>query len=177
MPHRANGSYVSNADALTAWTPAARDALLATAATYHALLRAEDLAVQVQRQTGIATDQPAALWVPKLLERVAADVERREEPPLAALCVIDADDDDAAQNRLLCYRAYATDLPADGGVPARAPRAAVTVRREPRTRNATTPRVREKPTSQLREVTCTSCFMIVAARETCSSCGAPLPVG
>ncbi|WP_395638555.1 hypothetical protein [Pseudolysinimonas sp.] len=175
MPHRANGSYVSNADALTAWTPAAREALLTTAATYHALLSADDLAAHVQEESGIATDQAPGFWIRKLLERVAAEAQRREEPPLAALCVLDTDDDDAAMERLLCYRAYATDLPADGGVPARAPRTTVTVRREPRAR-AAAPRIREAAIPALREVTCTNCFMIVAVRETCSSCGAPLNV-
>ena len=173
MPHRANGSYVSNADALTAWTPAAREALLATATTYHALITADDLATQVQQDSGIATDQPPGFWVRKLLDRVAAEVQRREEPPLASLCVLDSDDDDAAMERLLCYRAYATDLPADGGVPARAPRTTLTVRREPRAR-AAAPRVREAAIPALREVTCTNCFMIVAVRERCSSCGEPL---
>ena len=175
MPHRANGSYVSNADALTAWTPPAREALLATATTYHALLTADDLATEVQQESGIATDQAPGFWIRKLLERVAIEAQRREEPPLAALCVLDTDDDDAAMDRLLCYRAYATDLPADGGVPARAPRTALTVRREPRPRAAPA-RVREPVVAALREVTCTNCFMIVAVRETCSSCGAPLNV-
>ena len=173
MPHRANGSYVSNADALTAWTPAARDALLQTAATYHALLTADELAAQVQEESGIATDQAPGFWIRKLLDRVAIEQQRRDEPPLAALCVLDSDDDDAAMERLLCYRAYAADVPADGGVPARAPRTVLTVRREPRPR-AAAPRVREAAAPALREVTCTSCFMIVAVRETCSSCGAPL---
>jgi len=176
MPHRANGSYVSNADALTAWTPIARDALRVTAETYHALLSADDLATQVQQFSGVATDQPAGFWIRKLLERVAIEAQRREEPPLAALCVLDSDDDDAAMERLLCYRAYASDLPADGGVPLRAPRTTLTVRREPRAR-AAAPRVREAAIPALREVTCPNCFMIVAVRETCSSCGAPLQVG
>jgi hypothetical protein len=175
MPHRANGSYVSNADALTAWTPIAHDALRVTAETYHALLPADDLAAQVQEFSGVATDQPAGFWIRKLLERVALEAQRRDEPPLAALCVLDSDDDEAAMERLLCYRAYATDLPADGGVPARAPRTTLTVRREPRAR-AAAPRVREPAVAALREVTCTNCFMIVAVRETCSSCGAPLNV-
>lgn len=175
MPHRANGSYVSNADALTAWTPIARDALLVTAQTYHALLPADELAAQVQEFSGVATDQPSGFWIRKLLERVAVEAQRRDEPPLAALCVLDSDDDDAAMARLLCYRAYAADLPADGGVPARAPRTTLTVRREPRAR-AAAPRVREPAVAALREVTCTNCFMIVAVRETCSSCGAPLNV-
>lgn len=170
MPHRANGSYVSNADALTAWTPAARAALLETARRYHALLDPEALAARVQTDTGIATDQAAGEWVGRLLDRVAAEAVRRDEPPLAALCVIGADSDEAAAARLRCYRAYADDLPADGGMPARVARPAP-LRREPRPRVA--PVRQSAPV--LREVTCTSCWMIVPARETCTSCGAALP--
>lgn len=171
MPHRANGSYVSNADALTFWTPVAKTMLLETARRYHALLAPETLAAQVQAETGIATDQPAGEWIGKLLDRVAADTVRREEPPLAALCVIDADTAEAAEGRLRCYRAYADDVPADGGVPARVVRPAP-LRRTPKPR--TPPAVRTS-TPALREVTCTSCWMIVPARETCTSCGAALP--
>lgn len=170
MPHRANGSYVSNADALTAWTPVAREALLETAHRYHALLAPDALAARVQADTGIATDQVVGDWIGKLLDRVAADAVRRDEPPLASLCVIQADTDEAADARLRCYRAYADDVPADGGVPARVARPAP-LRRESKPR--ATPAVRPS-TPTLREVTCTSCWMIVPARETCQSCGAPL---
>jgi hypothetical protein len=175
MPHRANGSYVSNADALTAWTPIARDALLATAHRYHAVLSGDDLAAAVQQGSGIIHDQPASTWIGKLLDRVATEAQRRDEPPLAALCVPDADDERKAQQRLLCYRAYADDLPADGGV-ARRVVSRVTrpvARREIRPRTTTT-RTREAPTPRLRETTCPHCFLIVPAGPVCSSCGGAL---
>lgn len=171
MPHRANGSYVSNADALTAWTPIARDALLATARIYRAVLGDDELAAAVQQRSGIRHDQPANVWIGKLLDRIAIETQRHGEPPLAALCVGDSDDERAAERRLLCYRAYADDLPADGGVAE--VRRRIAVRREPRRRSVTTPRVWAAAPS-LREVTCPSCWMIVAARPTCSSCGAVL---
>jgi hypothetical protein len=172
MPHRPNGQYVSNADALTAWTPAAREVLLETARTYHAVVAPEVLAARVQESTGISTDQEPTAWIGRLRERVAADAQRRDEPPLAALCPLGSDDDAAAEDRLRCYREYALDLPADGGVPARV--RVAPVRRETRARSSA-PRPRPSAEPRLREVTCTSCFMIVAVRETCSSCGAPLP--
>lgn len=176
MPHRANGSYVSNSDALTTWTPIARTALLQVAHTYRAVLTDEQLAAQVQQQSGIMHDQPATAWIGKLLDRVTVEAQRQGDPPLAALCLGDTDDPVKAERRLECYRAYADDLPADGGV-AEVHRRVVArptaTRRDPRQR-ASTPRPRATPTPSLREVTCPSCWMIVAARPTCSSCGASL---
>jgi hypothetical protein len=177
MPHRANGSYVSNSDALTTWTPIAHDALVATAHTYHAVLTDDQLAAAVQQQSGIVHDQPAIAWIDKLLDRVTAEARRRGEPPLAALCLGDTDDRVKAERRLECYRAYADDLPADGGSPEvhrRVVARPAATRREPRQRATATPRARATPTPSLREVTCPSCWMIVAARATCSSCGASL---
>lgn len=173
MPHRPNGSYVSNSDALTAWTPLAHTALLETARSYRAILTDEQLATTVQQQSGIIHDQPPHAWIDKLLDRVAAEARRRDEPPLAALCVGDTDDAVKAQRRLECYRAYADDVPGDGGTP-EVHRRATPLRREPRPRAAAAPRIRATATPSLREVTCPSCWMIVAARPTCSSCGAAL---
>jgi hypothetical protein len=170
MPHRPNGTYVSNSDALTAWTPLARDILLTTAQSYHAVITDEQLAAEVQQRSGILHDQPAGLWIDKLLDRVTAETRRREEPPLAALCIGGSDDRVKADRRLQCYRAYATDLPADGGIPDIQQRLVAA----PRPRTAAAPRIRPAATPSLREVTCPSCWMIVAARPTCSSCGAAL---
>jgi hypothetical protein len=143
MPHRANRSYVSNADAYTAWAPFAREILLATAASERGVITYSDLASAVQEQSGISTDQPAAEWVGKLLARVDTDAAKRGEESLAAHCV--------------------------------QPRTPVT-RRVSAPRSRATPAVRRASTeSTRREVTCHSCFLIVAAGATCSSCGAPLP--
>lgn len=174
MPHRANGSYVSNSDALTAWTPIAHERLLSTARSYHAVITDEELAAAVQAESGILHDQPAHAWIGKLLEKVGSEIRRRDEPPLASLCLGDSDDGLKAERRLLCYRAYADDVPADGGVAEVHRRVTATPRRETRARATATPRIRMTATPSLREVTCTSCWMIVAARPTCSSCGAPL---
>ena len=173
MPHRPNGQYVSNADALTAWTPIAREVLREVAQSYHAIISAGELSARVQERTGIVTDQEPAAWIGKLRDRVSAETLRHGEPPLAALCPVDADDDASAEDRLLCYREYALDLPVDGGVAARI--RTMPLRRESRARTMT-PRVRPQAEPGLREVTCTNCFMIVAVRETCSSCGAPLAI-
>jgi len=87
MPHRANRTYVSNADAYTAWTPFAREILLTTAASEPGIITYSALAAAVQEQSGITTDQPAAEWIGKLLERVDADAAKRGEDPLGSHCV------------------------------------------------------------------------------------------
>lgn len=176
MPHRPNGSYVSNSDALSAWTPLAHAALLETARSYRAVITDEHLAARVQRESGILHDQPAAAWIDRLLDRVAAEARRLDEPPLDALCVGGSDDSLKAQRRLECYRAYAADVPADGGIPEvhrRIARPAASGR-TPRPRVASTPRPRIATAPRLREVTCTNCFLIVPDGPTCTSCGAAL---
>jgi hypothetical protein len=86
MPHRANHTYVSNADAYTAWAPFAHDLLLATAASDAGAITYSDLATAVQEQSGISADQPAAEWVAKLLARVDAEAAKRGEGPLSRYC-------------------------------------------------------------------------------------------
>jgi hypothetical protein len=183
MPHRANGTYVSNSDALTVWTPIARERLLHTARSYHAVLTGEELAAAVQQESGILHDDPVSAWIGKLLDRVDLDTQRRDEPPLAALCVPGFDSDLAAEGRLRCYRAYADDLPADGGVARRVAVPSVqrptrSVSRASRSTLASRPRASSAPHAsdapRAQETTCTNCFLIVPLGPTCSSCGAPL---
>jgi hypothetical protein len=104
-----------------------------------------ELADLVQQQSGIRTKMLIGNWSGKLLERVAQRAADSGEPPLTSLCVHqdgtigegylpapksvssdpEADVDDlAAQHRLLCYRKYAEDLPADGGVATVTPKVA-----------------------------------------------------
>lgn len=193
MPHRPNGKYVSNADAIAEWTPLAREELIRTARSYRAVITYQELAAAVQERSQISTDQLMTHWIGRLLERVAVEAHRRGEPPLTSLCVHqdgtigdgylgtpealaeEGRDPEtlAADHRFRCYREYADDLPPDGGEPA-APVRVSAVRRSARTPSA--PRAAARPpVGQMREVTCTSCFMIVPARETCTSCGAALP--
>lgn len=176
MPHRANRTFVSNSDALTAWTPPALERLLEAAGRYHAVVSEEELATAVQVRSGISADQPTDTWIGKLLERVGRETERRGEPPLASLCIGPDDSPTRSSERLTCYRAYADDVPADGGEPAPVVRTALP-RRPTRTAAPRAERKPVAPANQLREVTCTSCWMIVAAEPgVCSSCGAPLHV-
>ena len=145
MPVDASGARVSQSDAIAVWSVVARDTLLKTARRYHSVVTYRELAVEVQEASGITTTQRLDYWIGSLLENVAAEAKRRGEPPLTALCVHqdgtigpgytkapksvasdpDADVDQlAAEHRLLCYREYAEDLPADGGVAALTPQVA-----------------------------------------------------
>lgn len=145
MPVDARGAKISQADAIAAWTVVARDVLLATARRYHSVITYKELAAEVQEASGITTTQRLDYWIGSLLENVAVEAKRRGEPPLTALCVHqdgtigpgytrapksvesdpDADVDQlAAEHRLLCYREYAEDLPAHGGVAVLTPQVA-----------------------------------------------------
>ncbi|MFC7430482.1 MULTISPECIES: hypothetical protein [unclassified Agrococcus] len=194
MPDLASGKYVSQSDALRQWAPAARIVLVETAHDYGAWITEEQLAERIQAATGITTRQPADEWMGAVLARVAADAASRGEPRLASLCVradlsvgdhagaapgegVQARERQAAEDRLECYRAFGAELPADGGRPQLTPRTsarpATRERRAPRERSAA--RATPAPNGGMREITCTSCFMVVPAAATCRECGAPLP--
>ena len=134
----ADGMRVRFADALAAWVPIAYDELLATANKYNAYVTYLELSEHVQELSGIRTRMLLTNWIGKLLEQVAIRAKANGEPPLTSSCVhqdgtigpgyarapksvVDTPGEDieyyAAQHRLLCYRKYAADLPADGGRP------------------------------------------------------------
>lgn len=144
MPDRANGEYVSNADALVLWSPAAREVLLETSREGGRITE-QQLAARVQDATGVRTRQPASEWIGRVLERVASDADSRGEPQLTSLCV----------------RQQQTEAPkrraaSSGSKPAsRAP-------------------ARPAPQPALREVTCQACWMLVPVASHCRSCGEPL---
>lgn len=152
--HRvSDGSRVSQAEALAAWVPVARAALIQTAGRYNNFLTYNQLATSVQEVSGVSAGRVLLTnWIGKLLERVAIESTQRGEPPLTSLCVrqdgtigdgyarapksvVDRPGEDiekyAAEHRLLCYRRYAVDLPANGGTPSLTP--AVAQRRSRRT--------------------------------------------
>lgn len=135
----ADGTKVEFADAMTTWIPVARDELIATARRYHAVITYPELSQRVQHVSGITTRALVTNWVGKLLEEVARRAKEDGDPPLTSLCVLkdgvmspgyarapksttDEPGEDlevyAAKHRLLCYRTFAEDLPANGGKPA-----------------------------------------------------------
>jgi hypothetical protein len=134
----ADESRVEFADALAAWIPLAHDELIDTARKYHAVTTYLELSERVQESSGVRTRTLLTNWIGKLLEAVALCAKADGEPPLTALCVrqdgtigpgyarapksvVDEPGADieyyAAEHRLLCYRKFAEDLPADGGRP------------------------------------------------------------
>lgn len=195
MPDLANGKYVSQSDAIRMWWPAAREVLLGTAREYGAWITHDDLSARIQAATGITTKQAAEEWIGVVLSRVAVDAETRGEPRLTSLCVradlsigedyagaaigetVQSREQQAAEDRLACYRFHGAELPEDGGRPQLTPRtvaARPTRERKPARERTAAPSRRATPSAGMREVTCTSCFMVVPAAAECRECGAPL---
>jgi hypothetical protein len=136
-----DGSRVAFAEAMATWIPLAYDELIATAGRYHAVVTYLELSEHVQEVSGVRTRTLLTNWIGKLLEEVARRAKEEGLPPLTSLCVHQngtigpgyarapkataepGDDIElyAAHHRLLCYQAYATDLPDDGGEPALTP--------------------------------------------------------
>jgi hypothetical protein len=178
VPIDAQGAKVSQADAIAAWSVVARDVLLATAHRYHSVITYKELAAEVQEASGITTTQRLDYWIGGLLENVAMEATRRGEPPLTALCVhqdgtigpgyarapksVETDphtdvDQLAAEHRLLCYREYAGDLPADGGVAALTPQVAAR-------------KARKRKTEPVARPVCPIHFEELSATGRCGSC-------
>ncbi len=170
---------------LKAWVPAGYRLLQETAATYDQVVTAGDLAAAVQTRSG-RSGSGRATWIGQLLELVAMQAERSGDAPLAALCVhsdgtagdryrsalaaagVVAGDDielRAAEDRLACYRRYATDLPADGGRPRVATRQA-RVRPAGGPNRAAASRAPERPAPAV----CPTCFMQLPATGVCDTC-------
>jgi hypothetical protein len=174
-----------------AWAAAARETLMEAARRYRATVTAKELALEVQRRTGIRTKQQMHYWLGEVLGRAALESVRREEPLLVSLCV---DDDGrvgegyavavraaygerpedpnrhAAHEQLECYRFFdAVGLPADGG--SVAPPKVVAA---PKARKAATPRqpAATRPTkpADLPQTICPTCYMALPRSGVCDNC-------
>ena len=142
MVHDADGKTISHADARELWASAAYDKLKLVASRYNEVISYKQLALHVQDEIGIRTNQLITNWIGMMLENVAQRAADAEEPPLTSLCVYadgtigpgyerapkfaprstTADIEIlAAEHRLLCYQRYAIDLPEDGGAPTLTP--------------------------------------------------------
>lgn len=173
-----DGSRVSFSDALATWIPLAYAELIDTARHYRAVITYLELSERVQDVSGIRTRMLLTNWIGKLLEEVARLAKQRAEPPLTSLCVHqdgtigpgyarapkstrDEPGEDiefyAAGHRLLCYREYASDLPADGG------RAALT-------KAETQRRARKRTQSPAPRPVCSHCFTELPATGQCAYC-------
>ena len=174
----ADTSRVAFADAMAGWILLAYDELIATARKYHAVITYLELSERVQDISGVRTRTLLTNWIGKLLEEVARLSKANDEPPLTSLCVhqdgtigpgyarapkatVDDPGEDiemyAAEHRLLCYRKYADDLPADGGVPAL-------------TRAEYQRRARKAAQEPVRRPRCPTCFTELPASGQCDYC-------
>lgn len=174
---------VSLADAVAEWADAALDVLVDTASTYGAVIYYQDLADRVQDRTGVRTSMLLMNWIGGVLEAVLHTAVAQGRPPLTALVVRSTDggvgdgyDQSllhnrgrvvaspeerarlAAEDRLTCYRVYASDVPSDA-------RPQLTAQLERRRRRAH-PKV-ERPTP----ATCPTCFVQLPLSGRCDSCG------
>ncbi|MHA6784658.1 hypothetical protein ACVGOW_27220 [Pseudonocardia saturnea] len=175
----ADGAKVEFSDAMATWVPLAHDELIATARAYHTVITYPELGRRVQDSSGIGTRTLLTNWIGKLLDEVARRAETTGEPPLASLCVrkdgtigpgyaraSEATTDEpredielfAAHHRLLCYRKYAEDLPADGG------KAALTSSEHAR-------RAKKAAQNPVPRPKCPGCFTELPTAGHCDYCG------
>jgi hypothetical protein len=164
-----------------AWAEAARAELLEVAGQYQGIVTSKDLALAVQRRSGIRTSQRAHYWIGDILGRVAADCDTRGEPLLSALCVnaegsvgdiyaatvlsirgetLEDPDVHAAQERLKLHQWFeAEGLPAEGGNAELTPRLAAS-------------RARARKVRQQERVapTCPTCYTELPATGPCNYC-------
>jgi hypothetical protein len=187
-----DGSTVAVSQAHIVWTRAAYPALVDVASRYHAVITYAELAEAVQQASGVRTSVNQRHWIGKVLALVVREAHRRGDPPLTALVVHAADgmvgtgyqdvlavagqppildemdrELHAAAARLACYRHFGADLPADGGIPALAPRLKTTVTRKAAAATAAAP---PRPPA-----ICPTCFLELPATRVCDSCGEKAP--
>lgn len=167
------------------WTPAALDVLRETARRYGAVITTTDLADEVLKRTRVESPTSRRTWLSDFLEITALAAARAGDPPLTSLAVqrdgtvgdvygravlattgdvVKDVEQRAAEDRLLCYRALADDLPADGGTPrpARPKRAAS---------SSTTPRPSRAKVVETKPVkVCPTCFTALPATGRCDYC-------
>ncbi|MEV6995622.1 hypothetical protein AB0N87_41945 [Streptomyces sp. NPDC093228] len=123
------------------WAQEAYQRLAEVARTYHAVITYKELATKIQHDSQIHTSVLLHNWIGRVLGVVVREAHRRGDPPLTALVVHTEDgmvgegyrealttagqvpveeplerEHHAASARLDCYRRFAADLPADGGV-------------------------------------------------------------
>jgi hypothetical protein len=174
----ADGSAVPLDEAKSVWADAARPVLLSTAERYQGYITYNELAGAVQESSGVRTRSQVRTWIAGVLRLVADDCHRRGEPALTALAVHQDEtvgagyeyavglsgratptdlDQEAADDRLACYRSFAKDLPEGGG------RSALTPKLHAARRRAA--RLVERPMP-----TCPKCFTQLPSSGQCEYC-------
>ena len=174
-------SEVGDPAAKAAWAEAARAELIEVAGQYQSVVTSKDLAVLVQRRSGVRTSQRAHYWIGDVLKRVATECSDRGEPLLSSLCVnaegsvgdvyaatvlairgetLEDPDVQAAQERLACHQWFeAENLPDEGGNAELTPRLA-----------AARARARKVRLQERVAPTCPKCFTELPATGSCNYC-------
>lgn len=163
------------------WTPLAYDLLQDTAGSYGGVVTYLELSDHVQSKSGQRTTMLLMNWIGPMLDLIAKQAHRAEDPPLASLCVradgtigdgylksivattggeVEDLQQRAAEDRLECYRKYASDLPADGGV------ATLTKQARAKKERVTRKPVVEKAQGDI----CPTCFMQKSLTGLCNTC-------
>lgn len=156
MAQRNDGTEVPHSEALKEWAAVAYEELKRVAGTYNKLISYAGLRTVLRQETGLTTGMLMQNWIGGVLEIAAQRAADANEPPLTSLCVrsdgtigdgylrapravAPSSTNDveqlAAEDRLLCYAAFATDMPANGGIPTLP--AEVTLQRRTRDGDAT----------------------------------------
>ena len=186
-PRYTKASVIGQDAARATWALAAREWLLMTARSYHAVVGYQELADFVQERSLVSTTQQMRSWIGDVLRRVAVDCAERGEPNLAALAVnakgsvgegyarmvaeaygelVTDPDEHAAHARLECYRRFGAELPPGGGEPAMTVAVA-----QARTRAAAKKPVTAKAKAEEKPpVLCPTCFTALPATGVCDYC-------
>ncbi|AQP48510.1 hypothetical protein BW730_14340 [Tessaracoccus aquimaris] len=166
--------------AMSAWAEATLPELERVASVYEGFITYTDLAERLQEVTGYRTRTVLSYWIGKVLDKVVIRTLTEDLPPLTALVVQKGDglvgdgyynrehppgsideteelNDVADADRLLCYRAYGADVPAD----ARPQRTALR-------KDKSAPRPRQPEMSRAR--VCPSCRLELPLSGQCDSC-------
>jgi hypothetical protein len=163
------------------WAAAARSELERVARSYGEVMSCSELAAAVQASTGITTRKRSHQWIGDVLGRVGADCHARGEPLLSALCVQkdgtigaaygkaltaiyggdppDDLDQQAAEERLSCYRHFEAAMPPDGGHAQLTPEVTARRRRAAKQAREDTPKA-----------TCPTCNIVLPAMGHCYYC-------
>ena len=178
-------TIVGQEHARATWALAARERLIETARTYHAVLTYKELSEFVQRRSLIRTNQLQQHWIGDVLGRVSTACAEKGEPLLSSLCVdahgrvsnryitaveqhrgelVGDPDEHAAKERLECYRHFGADLPEGGGVPAKTSQL-----KSPRARPSTKTAPKVVPVEKA-PVLCPVHFQVVPASGVCDLC-------
>lgn len=168
------------------WTPVALDVLRETASRYGAVITVSDLVDEVLKRTRVESPTTRRTWVGDLMEITALAAARAGDPPLTSLAVrrdgtvgevygravlaatgdvVKDVEQRAAEDRLRCYKALATDLPADGGTPRPAG-----PRRATHSGNATRAARAKRTVDAKPAQFCVTCFTALPATGVCDYC-------